>query len=238
MKKFKVNKSDFVFFLSSLSKLSDSAILNIKDGGISALSTNLDASLFLWNTMPVDFDDDVVLNIPSLSKLKSALALTGEVGDIELTLNRNNLEYRGDSIKFKYHLYEDGILAKSKTSLQKLKSLKYDVETEFSEKFLKSFLKASSSFSKINKLHIYTEDDHLIWSLQDSTISNSDVLTLKGDIVDFELSPFIVNLDNIRLITFPNDSVKLHINSSLGIGKMVLQYGSVHLNYIISSLIK
>lgn len=133
--KFKLNKPDFLFFLESLSKLSDSAILNIKDGGISALATNLDASLFLWNTMPVEFDDETVLNIPSLSKLKSALALCGSSDSIELTLNRNNLEYRGNSIKFKYHLYEEGVIMKSKTSLEKLQSLKYDVETDFSEKF-------------------------------------------------------------------------------------------------------
>lgn len=236
--KFKLNKPDFLFFLESLSKLSDSAILNIKDGGISALATNLDASLFLWNTMPVEFDDETVLNIPSLSKLKSALALCGSSDSIELTLNRNNLEYRGNSIKFKYHLYEEGVIMKSKTSLEKLQSLKYDVETDFSEKFLKSFLKAASTFSKIKKLHLYTEDDRMMWSLQDDTIANSDVFTLKGNEVDFDLDAFIINLDNIRLLSFPNDSVKLKINTSLGIGNMELQYGNVALNYIISSLIK
>jgi len=239
MTKLKINKPDFLFFLSSLSKLSDSAILTIKDGGISALASNLDASMFLWNTMPVESDDDVVLNIPALSKLASALKLCGNSDVVEMTVNKNNLEYRGNSIKFKYHLYEDGVIMKSKTSLDKLKSLKYDVVTEFTEKFLKSFLKASSSFSKINKLHLYTEDDHLVWSLQDTTVANSDVFSLQGSEVDFEMDSFIINLDNIRMITFPNiDFAKLQINTSLGIGKIGLQYGNVELNYIISSLIK
>lgn len=239
MTKLKVNKPDFLFFLESLSKLSDSAILNLKDGGISALVANLDASLFLWNTMPVDFDDEAVLNIPSLSKLKSALNLVGVEDTIELVLNRNHLEYRGNSIKFKYHLHEDGVIMKSKTSLEKLQSLKYDVETSFTKGFLKSLLKNAAAFSKIKKLHLYTEDDHLVWALQDTTVTNSDTLTFVGSEVDFDLDPFILNLDNIRLITFgSNADVKLNINTTLGIGKIELQYGNTTLNYIISSLIK
>jgi hypothetical protein len=237
--KLKLNKSDFLFFLDSLSKLSDSAILTIKDGGISALSTNIDASLFLWNSMPVECDDDIsTLNIPSLSKLKSALDLCESSEFIELTLNRNNLEYRGSSVKFKYHLHEDGVLMKSKTSLEKLKSLKYDISTVFSRSFLKSFLKAATSFSKITKLHLYTDDDHLMWSLKDSTIANSDVFTMKGNEVDFELDSLILNIDNIRLMQFPTDNINLKINTSLGIAKIELKYGSVDLNYTISSLIK
>lgn len=236
----KLNKPDFLFFLDSLSKLSDSAILNIKDGGISALSTNIDASLFLWNTMPIECssDDPITLNIPSLSKLKSALNLCGSSEFVELMLNRNNLEYRGPSVKFKYHLHEDGVLMKSKTSLEKLKSLKYDVSTAFTRSFLKSFLKAATSFSKITKLHLYTDDEHLIWSLKDLTIANSDVFTMQGDSVDFELDSLILNIDNIRLMQFPTDDIGLKINTSLGIAKIELKYGSVDLNYTISSLIK
>lgn len=239
MTKLKVNKPDFLFFLESLSNLSDSAILNIKDGGISALVTNLDASLFLWSTLPIEFDDDAVLNVPSLSKLKSALNLSGVSDTIELILNRNNIEYRGNSIKFKYHLYEDGVIMKSKTSLEKLKSLTYDVETVFSKKLLKLILKESTAFAKIKKLHLFTENDHLMWSLQDTTVTNSDSLTFKGDEVDFELDPFILNLDNMRLLMLgTSDDITLKINTSLGIGKIELKYGNTHLNYIISSLIK
>jgi hypothetical protein len=239
MTKLKVNKTDFLFFIDSLSNLSDSAILNIKDGGISALATNLDASLFLWNKMPVDCDDEEVLNIPSLSKLHSALKMCGNNDEIELTINRNNIEYRGNSIKFKYHLYEDGVIMKSKTSLNKLQSLKYDTSTSFTKDFISSFLKASSSFSKVKKLQLYTEDDHLVWAIQDNTVTNSDIFSVIGDSVDFELDPFIMNLDNIRLISFPKGStIDFKMNTTLGIGKFELKNGNVHLNYIISTLIK
>jgi hypothetical protein len=239
MTKIKVNKAEFLFFIDSLSHLSDSAILHIKDGGISALGTNLDASLFLWNTMPVDCDSEEVLNIPSLMKLHSALKMCGNSDTLELILNKNNIEYRGSNIKFKYHLYEDGVIMKSKTSLTKLQSLKYDVEVKFTKQFLSAFLKSAYSFSKIKKLHLYTEDDHLIWSIQDKTIANSDVFSVVGQSVDFDLDQFIMNLDNVRLLVLPKDvDITLKMNIKLGIGKFELKYDNVNLNYIISTLIK
>lgn len=239
MQNLEINKANFLFFLDSLSKLNDSAILNLTDGGISAISTNPDASLILLSNMEAEFDDDVVLNIPSISKLQNAIKLCNDDENIKLTINRNNLEYRGKTIKFKYHLYEDGILTKAKMSLQKLQSLTYDIETSFTKAFLKNILKVTSAFSNTNKLYVYTENDYLMWSLQDATVTNSDSFTIKGHQVDFELESFIMNLDNLRIITFPEDTaVEFNINTKLGIGNMVLQYGSVNLNYIISSLIK
>lgn len=239
MTKIKINKPEFLFFIDSLSHLSDSAILSIKDGGISALNANLDASLFLWNRMPVDCDSEEILNIPSLSKLHSALKMCGSDETLEFNLNKNNIEYKGSSIKFKYHLYEDGVILKSRTSLAKLQSLKYDSEVTFNKQFLSGFLKSASSFSKLKKLYLHTEDDVLIWSVEDKIISNSDVFSVKGQSVDFELDEFIMNLDNIRLLTIPKDSdVVLKMNTELGIGKFELKYKNVCLNYIISTLIK
>jgi hypothetical protein len=128
---------------------------------------------------------------------------------------------------------------KSKTSLAKLQSLKYDVEVKFNKQFLSAFLKSASSFSKIKKLHLYTEDDHLIWSIQDKTIANSDVFSVVGQSVDFDLDQFIMNLDNVRLLVLPKDvDITLKMNIKLGIGKFELKYDNVNLNYIISTLIK
>jgi hypothetical protein len=96
--------------------------------------------------------------------------------DITLILNNNNLEYRGNKIKFKYHLYEDGLIAKTKMSLEKIKSISYDIEFNVSKNFIKNLLKTNSAFSDSNKLYIYTNDGQLYWSLQDKTSSNSDFI--------------------------------------------------------------
>jgi hypothetical protein len=234
-----LNKSNFLFLLESLSKINDTAILNIKNGEIYFISNSEDASLILWGRTEIDFEEEKVLNIPSVSKLSSALKMCDGSDDITLILNNNNLEYRGNKIKFKYHLYEDGLIAKTKMSLEKIKSISYDIEFNVSKNFIKNLLKTNSAFSDSNKLYIYTNDGQLYWSLQDKTSSNSDVICITSGNVDFELSDFIINLDNLRLLTFIEDNdFNFKINTKFGVANINLNFEKVYLNYIISSLVK
>lgn len=234
-----LNKSNFLFLLESLSKINDTAILNIKDGEIYFITNSEDASLILWGRTEIDFEEDRVLNIPSVSKLSSALKMCDASENVSLILNNNNLEYRGKKIKFKYHLYEDGLIAKTKMSLEKIKSISYDIEFNVSKNFIKSLLKTNSAFSDSNKLYIYTDDGTLHWSLQDKTSSNSDVISITSGDVDFELSDFIINLDNLRLLTFiEDDDFNFKINTKFGVANINLNFEKVYLNYIISSLVK
>ena len=158
--------------------------------------------------------------------------------DITFNLNKNNLEYKSKTFKFKYHLYDDGILIKPKITLSKIKGLKFDYEFDVTKSFLKTLLSNSSIFKDTNKLYIYTEDDQLIWSLADRTMANTDTLTIVGGPVDFEMDEFILNLDNVRLIDFgESDTAKFEISEN-GIGKIGIESGTIKNNYIISSLTK
>jgi hypothetical protein len=183
-----------------------------------------------------DFDVECGLNLPSLKKLSKALDLvTSE--DVNLKINANNLEYKGSDIKFKYHLHDEGILNKPKLSLEKIKSFKYDTEVVVTKAFLTQLLKNSAIFNDTKKLYLFTEDDHLVWSLADKTLTNTDALTIVGDDVDFEMETFILNLENLRSISFASESdITLKINSKLGIGSFELNSDDLVLNYIVSSL--
>lgn len=227
---------EFNGLLGCLSKIQDSAILEVKRDEIYSIVSSEDRSLFLWASLSGDFEEEVSLNIPSLAKLSSALDIVGST-EIVFGLTRNHLEYRGKTLKFNYHLYDDGILSKPKVTLAKIKSLTYDFEFEISKVFLKSLLKNSSVFKGTNKLYIYTEDGHLVWSLADKTMTNSDNLTIIGDSVDFEMDEFILNLDNVRLLSFQDghNEATFKINKN-GIGKIELTFGDLSLNYIVTSL--
>ncbi len=236
-KTLKFNKDDFKIFLEGLSKVSDSTILHVEDDRIYAISSSEDRSLFLWSTLEGDHDDKCVLNLPSVKKLSKALDLVPDK-EVEFTNNSNNLEFRGNSVKFKYHLYGDGILVAPKLTLSKIEALKYEYEFEVERTFLRNLLKNSSIFKDTNKLYIFTEDDKLVWSLGDRTMQNTDVLTIIGDDVDFEMDEFILNLDNVRLISFgESESFTFKINK-MGIGRITLKNGESELNYIVSSLTK
>lgn len=179
---------------------------------------------------------ETTLNLPSLKKLSKALDMTGSE-DVELKINSNNLEYKGKEIKFKYHLHDDGILNKPKLSLEKIKSFQYETEIPIGKAFLTQLLKNSAVFNDTKKLYVFTEDDHLVWSLADKTLTNTDALTIIGEEVDFELETFILNLENLRSISFASETdILFKINSKIGIGSFELNSDDLDLNYIISSL--
>jgi len=239
MTKLTFNKANLLYLLDSLSKINDSCILHIKEDQAYAVAVSEDASFILWGSISGEFGIETILNLPSLTKLGNALKVAGNENEVTLILNKNNLEYRGGNIKFKYHLYDEGILSKPKTSLEKIQSISYDINIDFTKTFLKGLLKTSSMFSGIGKLYIHTVDGKVTWSLQDKTLTNSDMYAYSGDEVDFELSDFILNLDNLRMITLSaEENLKLNINTSYGIGNLKLINGDVTLNYILSSLVK
>jgi len=239
MSKLTFNKSNLLYLLDSLSKINDTCILHIKDDEAYAVSISEDASFILWGSISGEFGIETTLNLPSLKKLINALKVSGDETDVTLILNKNNLEYRGDKIKFKYHLYDDGILTKPKTSLEKIQSLSYNIDVDFTKSFLKNLLKTSSMFSDVNKLYINTINGIVTWALQDKTLTNSDTYSFSGNAVDFELDDFILNLDNLRMITLSaEENLQLKINTTYGIGNLSLINGDVSLNYILSSLVK
>jgi hypothetical protein len=233
----KFDKEDFKSFLSGLLKVSDTAILHVESDQIYAISASEDRSLFLWSTLEGDFDHSAVLNLPSLKKLYKALDLVPDK-TVTFTNNSNNLEFKGSKVKFKYHLYGDGILVAPKLTLTKIKSLKYEHKFIVEKEFLKQITKNSSVFNDTNKLYIFTHDDHLVWSLGDKTMTNTDVLTFVGDKVDFEMDEFILNLDNVRLLSIGKETDFTMEVNKMGIGKISLKNGEAELNYILSSLTK
>ena len=235
--KLTIPTKEFKLFLNSLSKINDSSILEIQKDKTYSIIASDDRSMFLWAELNESFQNEESINIPSLSKLSNLLDMVGG-SDITFNLKKNKLEYRGNHLKFDVHLFEDGILPKPKITINKVKSLKFTYEFIVSKQYLKSILKNSSIFKDTNKLYIYTEDDHLVWSLADRTKTNTDTMTIVGDAVDFEMDEFILNLDNIRLIDFGDaDECKFKVNDD-GVGIISICNGILKLNYIVTSLTK
>ena len=233
----KLKSKEFKIFLNSLSNISDTSILEVKTDEIYSIAASDDRSMFLWSSLEGDFDIETKLNLPSLNKLSKLVDMVGS-DTINFELKKNNLNYKGNSIKFTYHLYDEGILARPKITLEKIKSLNFDYEFEFTNTFLKSLLKTSSIFKDTNKLYVYSLDGKLTWSLADKSMSNTDALTITDGDVDFDMDDFILNLDNVRLIDFAgSDTAKFYISKN-GIGKISISSGDITLNYIISSLTK
>ena len=228
------NRPEFIKFVDSFAKISDSFIADVQADQISVITTSPDSTLIVYGQYKCNATYCTSLNIPDSKKLVRVLdTISSE--QIEFILNSNNLEYKDKSVRFKYHLFEDGFLAKPALSIKKIEQFEYDIVFNLTKAQIQSLVKGSTFTTETNKLYIYTDGTSLIGELTDKIRHNSDSYSLKLGDVDFTLSPIAVNFENIRLLTLFNDNIVVRINSKLGVLAVECDTDSIKLTYIITS---
>ena len=229
------DKSEFLRFLDATSKISDSVILEIKKEKVTSLVSSVDNTLILYSEYNAVSEIEDTLNIPDVKKLYRVLD-TVEGTNIDLNINANNIEYRGSDIKFKYHLFEEGFLAKPSINLDKINQFTYDLEFNLDKSTLQQIFKGSTFTSETNKIYFYTENGKLKAELTDRSRHNTDNFTLSIGDAKFDLEPTPVNFDNIRLLSIINDSFNVKINTEYGVVVFDIMRDNIKLKYIISAL--
>lgn len=232
------NRIDCIKYLEAISKINDSTILNAnQDAGIiSSLVSSSDNTLILYSELSnIDVNYNGSINIPDIKKLTRVIDSI-ETKDVNLIVNSNNIEYKGSSLKFKYHLYEDGFLTKPSINIDKIKSFNYDIKFILKKDTINSIIKGSTFASETNKLYLYTEDGKLKGELTDRARHNTDVFAIDLGEVDFNLSPLPLNFDNIKLLSFVSDEINFGINTDYGVTVIDILNNNIKLKYIITSL--
>ena len=230
------NKAEFLKLLDAISKINDSGvILDLQEDKITSLVSSIDSTLILCSEYKTKLDFNSSLNVPDVKKLRNVLD-TIEDTDISLDINSNNLEYKGDSIKFKYHLFEEGFITRPNINLEKINSFKFDVEFKLNKNTLQHLLKGSTFAAETNKIYFYTENGNLMAELTDRSRHNTDNFTLSLGKTDIELKPVPVNLDNIRLLSIINEEFNVSVNTEYGVVVFDIEDKDIKLKYIISAL--
>ena len=232
------NRIDCIKYLEAISKINESTILNANQdlGLISSLVSSADNTLILYSELSnIEVNYNGSINIPDIKKLTRVVDSI-DTKDVSLLINSNNIEYKGKSLKFKYHLYEDGFLTKPSINIDKIKSFNYNVKFTLKKDTINSIIKGSTFASETNKLYLYTEDGTLKGELTDRARHNTDVFAIDLGEVDFELSPLPLNFDNIKLLSFLSDDINFGINTEYGVTVIDILNNTIKLKYIITSL--
>lgn len=233
------NRVDWLRFLESISKINESTILTVKngeDGLITSLVSSADNTLILYGELTgVDVNYSGTLNIPDLKKLIRVVDSL-DTQNLSLNINNNNIEYKGKSLKFKYHLYEDGFLKNPALDIEKIKKFNYDISFTLKKEQMNAIIKGSTFATETNKVYLYTEDGSLKGELTDRARHNTDVFALDLGEVDFNLPPLPINFDNIKLLSFLSDEVKFGINEEFGVTIIDILNNNIKLKYIVASL--
>ena len=233
-----LNRPDCIKYLEAISKINESTILNASQdhGLISSLVSSADNTLILYSELSsirVNYNGSI--NIPDIKKLTRVVDSI-DTKEIKLLINSNNIEYKGKSLKFKYHLYEDGFLTKPSINIDKIKNFNYDIKFTLKKDTINSIIKGSTFASETNKLYLYTEEGHLKGELTDRARHNTDVFAIDLDEVDFSLSPLPLNFDNIKLLSFINEDINFGINTEYGVTVIDIINNDIKLKYILTSL--
>jgi len=228
-------------FLAPLSKINDSCVISVTDTGFSSIVCTSDASIILHSSYDVEtaIDTEIKLNIADIKKVIKAFECIGS--DVfTLSIDKNNLSYAGDEIKFKYHLLEDGIITSPKVNVSKLASLDFPISFTIQYKSLLELLRGSTFASESNKLYLYSKDKKIFGDLTDKARHNVDSISLP--LCDYngpELLPLCLNFEVIRIISSVRvKQLECKINPKIGVILFQIMDGTVKTRYIASSLVK
>tara|TARA_R110000787_G_scaffold286426_1_gene404831 strand:+ start:5736 stop:6458 length:723 start_codon:yes stop_codon:yes gene_type:complete len=230
------NKGEFLKFLDAISRINDSGVIfDLKEDKITSLVSSIDNTLILYSEYRTKPGFQDTLNVPDVKKLRNVLD-TIEYEDINLHINSNNIQYNGDGVKFKYHLYEEGFINRSNINLDKINKFTFDIKFTLDKTTLQRLFKGSTFASETNKIYFYTESGNLMAELTDRARHNTDNFTISLGKVDFTLDPLPINLDNIRLLSGINEKFEVKVNTEYGVIVFDIQDKDIKLKYIISAL--
>jgi hypothetical protein len=237
------NKSLFVKnFLLPISKISDSSILELNGNLLSCKVCTSDNSVIFFTCFATESENDetIVLNCPDIKKLIRAIDAISRNDEISFDIEENNLSYKDKSIKFKYHLLEDGIIKQPKLNLKKLDDTEFNTTFILRNDYVKELIKGSVFSSDSNKIYISTGKEDVYAELTDKTRNNIDTITLQisdsydGDSI--ESLPF--SFEIFRLMECSGKDILVKINAKLGLVIFEILDNYNKMLYVMSSLIK
>jgi len=238
------DKSFFIrYFLQPISKISESCCLNLDAKGISCVVNTPDNSIIanvIHSLEDKPVEAPLILNVPDVNRLIKALDAVSEE-QITLTIDKNNIQYKNNSISFKYHLLESGVLNRPKINVEKINSISVDTEFSLTDKALQDIIKASTFCVDSNKIYLYTKEGKLYGELTDRSRPNVDSFTveLASETTGKELSSLCLNLEVIRILS-TNKVKQVHCKANNTLGVVLFEYGNniLKAQYIVSSLTK
>jgi len=239
-----VNNQQFKkLFLEQISKISDSAVIKIKENSLECKTCTSDNSVILGLTFSVktkNISDEFLLNVGDVKKLLRAFDCV-EKDEITFTVENNNINYKDSGVKFKYHLLENGIINQPKINLDKLNQLNFESSFTVSDRSLNELVKASTFSTDSNKVYLTSNDNILKADLTDKARYNVDSfeINIATDYKGTKVDNLCLNFEIFRILsTSKYNNLQSKIAPKLGVVLFGFENNIITSKYIISALTK
>jgi len=227
-------------FLVPLSKVADSAVIKIENGKATSLVSTSDNTVVVSCTFnDKNIQATKVLNVPDLKKFSRVVSCVEEES-FDLDISSNFIGYKSDSVRFKYHLYDDGIINSPKLNIAKLNDLEFDGKFTLPYTSIINLVKGSSISTETNKLYVSVKDNIVLGELTDKTRANIDSYGIKiSD--NYEGTQFVLpiplNFEIFRIISSMRfKELQSRLVTKMGVITMDVNLEDAELKFVISAL--
>jgi len=227
-------------FLLPLSRVTDSAVVKVdKEKITSLISTNDNTVIVHAEYSLLGNTSSKTLNIPDIKKLCRVISCIEETS-YELDISANFIGYKSNSVRFKYHLYDDNIITSPKLNIEKLNQFEFDGKFTLAYNSVLSLIKGSSVSTETNKIYISVKDSTVFGELTDKTRPNVDSYGINIS-SDYEGTQFALamplNFDIFRIISSMRfKEIQSRIISKMGVVTLDLNLDNSSFKFVISAL--
>jgi hypothetical protein len=235
------NKEAFLDnFLIPVSKVVENAILKIEPGKISTLTASSDSTIVTYSEYrDISIVDTLKLNLPDVKKFVKLLSCIES--DIDLVIDTNNLSYKSPGVRFKYHLYDEGIISSPNVNLDKLSKLEFDGEFSVSYDNINKLIKGSSFTENNEKVYLTFSGDNLV-DAEVTDKSKHNTNSFGTTIADNYVGPknglsFPLKFDILQHISqYRADIYNVKVVTKLGVFVFTVDSENVLTKFIVSAL--
>lgn len=229
-------------FLHCITKVTEDCIIEIDDSLIHCLCCTSDGTLIQLVRYKNNNGFKQTLNVPDVKRLHKIINCVSNDQHVELNIDSNSISYKSPTTRFKFYLLEDGILTTPAVSVEKIKSLEFDLTFDIPYNKIIELIKGSTFSNETEKMYLYTdENNYLYGELTDREKPNVDSFSIKlvDDPLESVVPPTAFNFENIRIISGTrSESLSCSINTSLGVMKVNTTSDTCKITYLVSALLK
>ena len=234
MQQISVNK-DFINFIKGLSKINDAAIIAANETQLTCLIGTPDNVTVAYGVFPCSCNFSGFLNISSLSKLIKALDQIPEE-NFTFVVNNNNLEYKSPSLRFKYHLLDNGIINQPAITIRKVLEYTFDVHFKVTSAKMMGISKFSAFSSDSNKIYLASDGVKIFADLTDKARDNVDSFAFEFAECNASFDDISLNVDFFRCLNYnSNSEIDVNINTAVGVIAIDIVNPTHKLKYITTS---
>lgn len=229
-------------FLSLISKTSESVCLKVDQDKIYSVTSSGDNTIVVFSTYKQqnDLQQSLKLNVPDINRLNRLFCCVND-NNVQIEHDSNCLKYKSKSVRFTYHLLEDGIITVPAVSIEKIKKLSFDHVFEISKTDVLSLIKGSSLMTDADKLYFYVQDGGVYAEITDKETQNTDSYTqlVCENFGDTEFKQMSINFEILRILSSLRfENVRVRINTDVNVLLFEVEIENIKHNFICTTYVR